>query len=211
MTDPKAFVIEDAPPAPGNRKAKAAAIVLTPLLLATALLWARGSWIHGEARDPASSSEGVVAQVVRVPEGKCVRCSVLVDAAPDAVWAAVTDYDHFPDTFDKLKDVKITREPGDLVRFSGTAVTPLEAWSYGVLIHHETKPDRRVAWWDETGTPFATNRGSWTITSAPGGKTLLVYQLEIKIRFYPNFVVRNVLLSKLPAIVGAIAQKVAKK
>src|SRR5437764_435269 len=54
------------------------------------------------------------------------------------------------------------------------------------------------------------DRGSWTVTPAGPGRTLLVYALEAEITPFPNFVVRNVQLSREKEVIGAVADWLRK-
>ena len=74
----------------------------------------------------------------------------------------------------------------------------------------EARPGQFEASWDGPTGSVTVNRGSWTVTPMGQGRTLLVYSLEAEIAPFPNFVVRNVQLSREMEVVGAVADWLRK-
>lgn len=183
-------------------------------LLGLLLLWAyvHGTWADTAVKDPTSVGQGPVTQLYQAPDGrKQVRCAVLLDAPPDEVWAVVTDYEQFDSIFPYLRDVHAEKESDGGYRFQGTVSAGIFGdWGYDTHIRHEETPGRYVASWDEPGGELTVNRGSWQITHRDGG-TLLVYTLDVEVRHCPTFLVRDVLLDRVKAIVGAVARRVRKQ
>lgn len=204
--------VETAAPAPPAKRKRIALLLMAAaaLLLLLAFL-VRGTWSTSEARNPASSAEGVVTQLFRTPDGrKQVRCARVVDRPAAELWRALTDYDRFPELFPTVLSATSAREPDGRFRVKMEVDTPLGKWPVDVRIRHQESPPY-VADWDEPSGSITTNRGSWTLTPVASDKTLLVYALEVEFRQFPNVLVRNVFLSRQKGVVNALAAAVLKR
>jgi uncharacterized protein YndB with AHSA1/START domain len=206
----------NAPPAPPPEVPKKKRIVGRLLLAASAVLLivfvVRGTWTDSEPKNPTSSADRTVTQLFRTPEGRTqIRCARLMDVPIADVWRAVTDYPHFPEMFPTVKAAMSVRDPDGRFHVVLEVDTPLGRWPVDVRITHEEGPEKRVASWDEPTGSITTNRGSWTLSPAGPDKTLVVYALEVEIRRYPNFLVRNVLLSRQKSVLNSFVDAVMKQ
>src|SRR5262249_54447913 len=150
-------------------------------VLAVLVLWAyvRGTWADREPRNPSSSAEGILTQLYLAPDGrKQVRCAVILDYPPKKVWEVITDYEHFPEIFPTVGRAEVAREPDGRYHWVGTVTSPVGDYPIDIHIRHEEAPDKFVASWDGPTDKVTVNRGSWTVTPAGPGRTLLVYALE---------------------------------
>jgi uncharacterized membrane protein len=200
-------------PAPARRLRKR---LLFPLILlglaGAALLWAyvRGTWADTVPHDPKSSAEGVVCQLYRTPEGHTpVRCAAVIDRPLDDVWKVVTDYEHYGDIFPTLRSapVAVARDPDGRYHLSGVASSVLGDWPFDIHIRHTDSPEKKAASWDGGSGDVRLNRGSFVLTPLGADRTLLVYSLEVEIASYPNFLVRNLLLSRQPGVMKALIER----
>lgn len=203
-----------AQPAPVKRRLKKRVVIPLVIVgvLGAALLWAyvRGTWADSAARDPAGPDDGVVVQLLRTADGHTtVRCAAVVDRPAEKVWAVVTDYDHYGEIFPTLASapVRVTPEAGGVVRLQGVAGSWLGDWPFDIRIAHEETAEKRVASWNGAGGDIVVNRGSFTVTPHGAGQALLVYSLEVELASYPNFIVRNVLLSRQPGVLRALVER----
>lgn len=202
-----------AAPAPAPRRLKKRQILPLVLLALVAgfLAWAsvRGSWADTVAKDPRSPADGTVCQLYQSPDGhKQVRCALLVDAPVEQVWAVVTDYEHFDEIFPYLQSTHAVREADGRYHLTGTAAAPVYgSWTFDTHLTHREGPPVYVVSWDEPGAELTCNRGSWTLTPTGPNQTLIVYLLELEVRHFPRFAVRNVLLDRVPAVVSAVAKR----
>ena len=183
---------------------------LFPGILLAVLLgllgWAvvRGTWVDDLPRDPTTAADGVVTQLYRTENGKVVRCAAVFDAPLEAVWAVLTEYDRFSDVFPRVASSRGTRTPDGRWFLEGAVDAGfLGQWPFAARIAHAETADRCSSSWDEPSHDLLINRGSWTVSRIGGNRTLVVYVLEVDVKGYPVFIVRNVLLSKLPEIVRA--------
>jgi uncharacterized protein YndB with AHSA1/START domain len=200
-----------APPSPNRVKKRylIPSIIGGLALLLMLAAYIRGTWADTAPRNPTSPADGVVCQLLQTPDGaKQVRCAAVLDAAPESVWRVVTDYEHFPEVFPTIATAT-ARPLGDgRNHLTFGLSTPIGQLPVEAEIRHEETPDRFVASWDQPSGQVVVNRGSWVVTPAGSGRTLLVYTLDVKVRPYPDFVVRNVLLSRQPSIVDAVRRRV---
>lgn len=207
MSDSPASAPAPASPVRGPRRVrKRLAIPLSFALLtvlALLIIWIRGTWATTEPYDPQRSDEGIVTELVAVGEARQVRCAVVVDRPLEDVWAAVTDYQHFPQIFPHVTRAE-TRTDGDLVELDGTLTTPIGAWDFAARLHHAHSPERATVTWDDSGADLRVNRGSWVLTRLDQEHTLLVYTLEIELPNYPSFLVRTTLLAGQPRVIEAL-------
>lgn len=198
--------------------AKRAGLVTAAILaIAGVAAYVRGSLVDAQEKDPASAGEPVRCQIIDRGAGRRpVRCVKRIDAPPAAVAAIVRDYGRFPEMFSAksvgLSLTEITPEPGDVVHLVGRMRTPVHTWPLDVRVRHETKDgDVHVASWSEPQGAMMANRGAWTIKPAPGGGSLLVYELEVTAPHVPRFLVNDVLLAEIPFPVGRVAEAARKR
>jgi uncharacterized membrane protein len=202
------------PPTPPRKRLGKRTRVLLVILAVFALLlvgaYIRGTWADTTPRDPASPADGVVCHLYRTPDGHTpVRCAVLLDHPIDKVWKVITDYDRYGEIFPTLRSapVKVTRGGAERVHLSGLASSVFGDWPFDIHITHEESPQNRIASWHDRGADVLVNRGSWKLTPKGEGRTLLVYSLEVEIKGYPNFLVRNILLGRQPGVVQAVIDR----
>jgi len=197
-----------------QRIALAAVAALVAALGAAAV--ARGTWATPRPDDPATSADGVRAQLFVDADGrKKVRCSAVLDYPADRVWAVVTDYARFPQIFgsvSSLADVRVDGAetlPDGRYHLTGSVASRLGTWPVDVKIRHEPSAERYVASWDESRGD-EVNRGSWTITPLGPDRCRAVYALEVRVPHYPAFVVNDVLLAQLGSVVTAVRDDLAR-
>ena len=211
----------DTPPAaaePRKRRVKRRWII--PLLLvgvvagALVIAYLRGTWADATARNPTTSADGIVTQLLQTPQGgKQVRAAVVLDHPPEQVWAVVTDYPNHDKIHRYVSKIESSRE-ADGYHLRGVAHSSLWGdWPYEVTVHHEESPGAGhfIARWDEPSGPIALNRGEWDVQRLPGGSTLLVFTLEIEVPPYPTWAIRNLILDRIGKIVGDVAAAVKKR
>jgi uncharacterized membrane protein len=213
---------ETAPVAPTPTAAAPAprrATRLAPLVAGLAILgimgffWVRGTHVT-EMRDPASSAEGYVRQVVAASDGtKQVRCSVVLDVPAEKVWAVVSDYPHFADWIPHTRPFTVEREADGRHHVRGAVTSAFIDWPIDARVKHEEDPaaGRWRSSWNEPGGALTRNEGSWTITRKDAGSCLCVYVLDVQVKHGPDALVRNVLLHKMRTGLNALKRELAKR
>jgi uncharacterized membrane protein len=208
--------MDSAPPSPSPPRRVRKRIVLPAVAIAVLILLFGGIWLRGtvasaEEKNPASSTEGVLTQLYLARDGrKVVRCAVVLDRPMEEVWKAVSDYDNFERIFPTIEEVRTNVEPDGRHRLQCNVTSILGTWPIDVRIRHESSPERRTASWDEPTGNVIVNRGSWTLSPADQGKTLVIYTLDVEVRPFPDALVRAVLLSRQKTVVEALARHLDK-
>ncbi len=174
------------------------------------LVYLRGTWADRAARNPTSPADGTVVQLLESEQGQVgVRAAAVIDAPIGAVWAVLSDYDRFAETFQspqwRYRDTRGTREADGRWRLTGVVETTLGTFPVDLPLTHREEADPRTISWDTSMPGIDLNRGTWTLAPAGEANTLVVLHLEIRVPPYPRFLVHNVLLSQLDTAVESVA------
>jgi hypothetical protein len=176
-------------------------------------LYLRGSWADVEPREPGVGNEGMVRQLLRTPDGRTqVRAAIVLNHPDTAVWSVVTAYDRFADIFPSERDVRGVREADGRYRVTGRAcIWPWGEWPFDVHVEHREEPGSYRSAWDEPGGDLICNRGSWTVTALDEHRTRLVVALELEVRPFPTFLVRNALLNRIGGLLQAVDAELQRR
>jgi hypothetical protein len=189
--------------------------LLALILLALLVAYIRGTWADTVAQNPSSSAQGVIIQLYRNPEGqKQIRCALILDQSPDQVWAVVTDYANHDKIHRYVSKIEVTPKDNGSFHLLGVAHSSLWGdWPYEVHVFHEEAPELGTyrSWWDEPSGPITLNRGAWSLQPVEGGKTLLIYTLEIEVGGYPTWLIRNLVLDRVGKVVGDVRDSVNQR
>ena len=201
------------PSAPPEERVRKRIVIPTILIggLTVLLIWAavHGSWADAAPRNPKSTEDGVVSQLLRTGDGhKEIRCALVVAVPAERVWRTVTDYEHFAEIFPNIAASKGVREGDGRWHLTGEVRSPVGRWPMDVRVLHDESTNQFIASWNEPHGPLKLNRGDWTVTRQSENQTLLEYHLELKVSPFPDFVVRAVLLEQLKPVMRAVAERV---
>ncbi len=189
-------------------------ILLGLIAIAFIVVVVRGSWADHEPRDPKSSADGILCRLYQPAEGDWqVRCSMVLDYSPEKVWSVLTDYDHFEDIFPTLESCTLKSQDKEkhLARLTGEAHSMLGTWPFDIDVHEEVEPGKRYnSHWEGDSGDVQKIKGSWTVTPAGEGKTLLVYASHVEIKRYPDWAVVNALLLRQPRVMKAVDDRLKK-
>ena len=208
--------VQQAPPRRIRKRALVPIIVLAVVAVLAVVLYVRGTYPAGEVRNPASSAEGTVTQLVRDADGNLVvRCAIVVDAPPKDVWAVVTDFDRQATFLPYLR--AMSGEPAGEGRWHVRGVAHSGLWGEwpfesDVVLHEQPeKGEYRSSWSEENRGLLAVNRGSWQLSPAGTSGTLVVYSLQVELAGYPSFLVRNIIMDRLHLVVAAARDEVVRR
>jgi uncharacterized protein YndB with AHSA1/START domain len=191
-------------------------ILLGLLLLFLIVLIIRGTWSDTVEKNPSYPWSRAVTQLYRGPNGRTVvRCARVIDAPPQDVWKVVSDYANHPAFLPYLSTLTADPVAEGKVHLEGVAHSRLWGdWPFKADVVQKEAPDKGEyeALWDETNADFTVNRGGWILKPAmKKNTTLVVFTLEIELKKYPSFLVRNILMDRLDKFVWALGDEVKRR
>lgn len=164
----------------------------------------RGTLADTVEKNPTNVSQGVLTQLFQNAQGqKIVRGALIIEASPEKVWKTITDYPKFPEVFSNMKELKVVKEEGGTSQIQGLAHTFLGDYPFEITVKHQSSEKEFKASWDQATDLLKVNRGSWTLTPIEN-QTLVVYTLELEVKSFPKFLVRDFLLTQLKPTLLAV-------
>jgi len=135
---------------------------------------------------------------------------IYIDAPPEHIWMAITDYDNQKNFVPKLID-------SGLISDNGREQVMFETGKTGVLFFRKTvhiklkvsgEHGKRLTFRQIDGD-FKIYQGEWVIESVPNGRgSMLTFRAEIKPDFFaPPLFVRNVQEKDLPMVLAAMKKR----
>lgn len=191
-------------------------ILLALLLLAAVGFWVRGSWADRSEKNPATVDAGTITQLLQKANGNVVvRCAVVVDALPAEVWLTVTDYASHNKVLPYVSKVEAVKKDDGTVVIDGVAHSRLWGdWPFQSRVTQMEAPAQNeyaATWSEEDVDVFTVNRGGWTLAPSGDKQTLLAFTLQIELKDYPNFIVRNIIMDRLPIVVRAMRDEAVRR
>lgn len=102
----------------------------------------------------------------------------------DKVWAAISNYDSYPEFVDGVSSVKILDRDNGTVRVE-FCLNLIKKFTY--ILKMEEQSPNKIAWSFEKGDIFKVNSGSWQFDDLGDGTTGVVYNVEIEVKgFFPG-------------------------
>lgn len=196
------------PPPRRRRRWPIAGLVLLAVIIGVAAWFVvRGTWGSAERRLPPPGGDAVSYVYSPPGGGTHVRAAKYLPYDRDAVWAAVTDYEHYGDFLPYLRNVKTERNEGGW-HMTGEAKSLTGGyWPFDIDMRENKSPDGWVVSWDKPGGEVRVNRGRWAVTGEPGKPTLLELDLETEVDGTPTFLIRNYYLHRLRKVVQAVEER----
>ena len=193
-------------------------ILLLLLLISAVGIYLRGTWADSVEKTPSRPEEGTVTQLLKKPDGNVVvRCAVVVDARPQEVWAVIIDYEGHPKFLPYVSKVKASKQADGQFLIDGITHSSLWGdWPFQSLVTHTEKPEtmQYATHWNEVDKDlFKVSRGGWRVRAIEKSnqQSLLVFELQIELKDYPNFLVRNVVMDRLYTIVEAMRDEALRR
>jgi uncharacterized membrane protein len=185
--------------------------LLAAVLLLGGGLYVRGTWADTEPRLPGHVGDEPVCHVFQPPgEEPCVRCAVLLPYPIEQVWDVIIDADRFGDICPYIQSAEVQHDPDHKSQIDARVQTagPFSV-PFGIEVRNQRELERFVSRWDRTGGDVLVNRGAWVLTPRGPDETLLELTMEVRMRAYPTFFLRNYSLQRLPQVVQAVQRRLA--
>ena len=103
--------------------------------------------------------------------------TIVINAAPDKVFAAITDYAKYSVFLDEVTFAKVDSRSGNVVRASFEVDIKVKKISYTISLTE--KENESVSWTLIKGDFMEINNGSWTLRDLGNGTTEATYKVEI--------------------------------
>lgn len=103
--------------------------------------------------------------------------TIVINATPDKVFAAITDYAKYSVFLDEVTFAKVDSRSGNVVRASFEVDIKVKKISYTISLT-ETE-NESVSWTLIKGDFMEVNNGSWTLRDLGNGTTEATYKVEI--------------------------------
>jgi ribosome-associated toxin RatA of RatAB toxin-antitoxin module len=139
-----------------------------------------------------------------------VRGKIYIDASPEHIWQAITDYENQKNFVPKLIDSGLISDNGSEQVMFETGKTGVLFFSKTVHIKLRVKGDpmKRLEFQQVDGD-FKIYQGEWVIEHSPGDRgAMLTFRAEIKPDFFaPSYFVRSVQQKDLPMVLNAMKKR----
>lgn len=103
--------------------------------------------------------------------------TIVINATPDKVFAAITDYAKYSVFLDEVTFAKVDSRSGNVVRASFEVDIKVKKISYTISLTE--KENESVSWTLIKGDFMEINNGSWTLRDLGNGTTEATYKVEI--------------------------------
>jgi carbon monoxide dehydrogenase subunit G len=160
---------------------------------------------------PKFAPQGTTVTTSSLPNGVTgVTGSIYIDASPEKVWSAITDYDNQKNFVPKIIDSGLISDNGSeqiMFEKGKTGVLFFTKTVYLKLSIHGDYPERLA--FHQVGGDFKVYHGEWVVNGNPGcNGTLLTFKAMIKPDFFaPPFFVKKVQEHDLPMVLTAMKKR----
>lgn len=160
--------------------------------------------------DAAATEDSIIIENVTNDQGiHGLRATFQLQASRKAIWALLTDYDRFKETFKGIRGIEIINEDerGARVRYT------IKAWilTFDYTLQRDYVRQNELITWRRTGGDFRRILGSWMILPGPReGLHEIVYESYVDVGFLiPTALVRNRAAQELEKTVARIRERLA--
>ena len=156
----------------------------------------------------AATDDSIVIEDVTSDRGvHGLRATFYLEASRDAIWALLTDYDRFKETFKGIRGIEIIDEDdrGARVRYT------IKAWilTFEYTLQRDYVRPYELITWRRTGGDFRVISGAWMILPGPREDLhQIVYESYVDVGFLvPTKLVRNRAAQELEKTIGRMRER----
>ncbi len=160
--------------------------------------------------DGAATEKSILIEDVTSDQGvHGLRATFHLQASRDAIWALLTDYDRFKETFKGIRRIEIIDEDdrGARVRYT------IKAWilTFEYTLQRDYVRPYELITWRRTGGDFRVISGAWMILPGPREDLHeIVYESYVDVGFLiPTKLVRNRAAQELEKTVERMRERLA--
>ena len=160
--------------------------------------------------EAAATEEAILIEDVTSDQGvHGLRATFHLQASREAIWALLTDYDRFKETFRGLRHIEIIEEDerGARVRYT------IKAWvlSFAYTLQRDYVRPYELITWRRTGGDFRVISGAWMILPGPREDLHeIVYESYVDVGFLvPTALVRNRAAKELEKTIARMRTRLA--
>jgi len=162
--------------------------------------------------DGAATEESIIIENVTNDQGvHGLRATFRLQASREAIWALLTDYDRFKETFKGIRHIEIIDEDerGARVRYT------IKAWilTFDYTLQRDYVRPYELITWRRTGGDFHVISGVWMILPGPREDLHeIVYESYVDVGFLiPTTLVRNRAAQELEKTIARMRARLAKE
>jgi len=160
--------------------------------------------------DGAATEESIIIEDVTNDQGvHGLRATFRLQASREAIWALLTDYDRFKETFTGIRHIEIIDEDerGARVRYT------IKAWilTFDYTLQRDYVRPYELITWRRTGGDFRVISGVWMILPGPREDLHeIVYESYVDVGFLiPTTLVRNRAARELEKTIARMRARLA--
>ena len=160
--------------------------------------------------DGAAMEESILVEDVTNDQGvHGLRATFQLQASRDAIWALLTDYDRFKETFKGIRRIEIIDENdlGARVRYT------INAWilTFEYTLQRDYVRPQELITWRRIGGDFRVISGAWMILPGPREDLHeIVYESYVDVGFLiPTKLVRNRAAQELEKTIARMRERLA--
>lgn len=160
--------------------------------------------------DGAATEESILIEDVTSDQGvHGLRATFYLQASRDAIWALLTDYDRFKETFKGIRHIEILDEDDSGARVRYT----IKAWilTFEYTLQRDYVRPYELITWRRTDGDFRAISGAWMILPGPREDLhQIIYESYVDVGFLiPTKLVRNRAAQELENTISRIRERLA--
>jgi ribosome-associated toxin RatA of RatAB toxin-antitoxin module len=135
-----------------------------------------------------------------------VQRSIVVNTAPEKLYAVIVDYERYPEFLDNIKMAKVVKRDGHRVEVDFEVSLIGKRIPYTLAFEEE--PVKGIRWTLVKSSFMKENNGAWTLRKDGDAKTHATYALSVKVSsFIPRALSTSIAGSELPKVLEAFKKR----
>lgn len=132
-----------------------------------------------------------------------------LDGSVDEVWKLITDYENSDKIMPNVKKTVILSRQDNLITVETTVGSGPFSMTYTAIMTEIPKTKKLL--WQQKDGPFSKNRGSWHLTSLPGKRTKVTYEIEMDHKLLPDGLRQKLVKGSIPELYESLQNNLKNK